>query len=94
MALAYGLPVKTQNDESVQFAVQAFEAMAGAAAPGKYLVNIFAPLRHVPDWMPGTGFKGHARILREQLLKLREEPYQAVLKTMVGLNFCISMFEC
>jgi hypothetical protein len=84
MAMAYGLPVETQNDGLVQFAVEVFEAMAGAAALGKYLVNTFAPLEHVPGWMPGSGFKHDARNLREQFLKLREEPYKTALKAMVS----------
>lgn len=82
--MAYGLPVKSQHDPLVQFAEQAFTAMAGAAAPGKYLVNIISPLQHVPDWMPGAGFKDVAREIRRQLLTLLEEPYRATLKTMVG----------
>lgn len=83
-SITYGLPVQRQHDSLVQLAGQVFADMTASGAPGKYLVNIISSLRHLPEWMPGAGFKQAARELRLQMRQLMEEPYQATLKTLVG----------
>jgi len=42
MSITYGLPVQRQHDPLVHFAEEGFTNFMGAAAPGKYFVNIFA----------------------------------------------------
>lgn len=85
--MTYGLPVQRINDPLVEFAESVFAAITSAGAPGKYLVNLVPPLKYVPEWMPGAGFKKYARVVREQVYKLMEEPYQATLKNMVWLQY-------
>ncbi|KAF5348522.1 hypothetical protein D9756_009684 [Leucocoprinus leucothites] len=82
VSMTYGLPVQRQNDPLVHFAAEEFIALAGAAAPGKYLVNVFAPLKYIPGWMPGAGFQRRAKEISKRLDRLLEEPYQATIKQM------------
>ncbi|KAF5348525.1 hypothetical protein D9756_009681 [Leucocoprinus leucothites] len=84
MSMTYGLPVQRQNDPLVRFVEDAFTNLAGAVAPGKYFVNVLAPLKYVPRWMPGAGFKRKGKEMRKHLDRLLEEPYQATLRQMEG----------
>ncbi|KAF9449666.1 cytochrome P450 [Macrolepiota fuliginosa MF-IS2] len=76
-SLTYGLPTRRHKDPLVFLAEDVFATMAAAGSPGKYLVNLITPLKHVPEWMPGANFKRVARKLHDEALKLMEEPFQA-----------------
>lgn len=65
-----------------------FATLMGAAAPGKYFVNILPVLKHIPDWMPGATFKQAAREIRQKTSNIIEFPYQEALKLMVRLTSC------
>lgn len=67
-----------------QFAEKAFVDLAAASAPGKYFVNAIPQLRYLPDWFPGATFKKDARMVMQQIGKLRKESYQATLNAMVS----------
>ncbi|KZT66957.1 cytochrome P450 [Daedalea quercina L-15889] len=55
------------------------EEFSHVTAPGNaYLVDLLPFLRHVPDWVPGTGFKALAKRARANLLRSRDEPYDMV----------------
>lgn len=82
-SITYGLPIQRSHDPLVHFAEDTFTKVASAGAPGKYMVNLVPPLKYVPEWMPGAGFKKIARGIREQVYKLVEEPYQATLENAV-----------
>lgn len=49
-----------------------------------------AIVRHWPKWLPGSDFRHQAAVTRQQLGRLREEPYKGVLSNMVhslGISF-------
>ncbi|KXN85010.1 hypothetical protein AN958_11855 [Leucoagaricus sp. SymC.cos] len=79
------------------FAEEGFTNLTGAAGLGKYLVNILAPLKSVPGWLPGAGFKQDAKKMRKQLEMLMEEPYQETVKNMeagtVPRSFVVDSLE-
>lgn len=83
MAIVYGLPIQRINDPLVDMVEEYFTAMMGAAAPGKYFVNIIPALKHVLDWMPGTTFKKAAEQIWQQMFNIIELPYQGALKLTV-----------
>lgn len=82
LSMTYGLPVKRTQDPLVKLSDDAFHAAMLASTPGKYLVNVFPFLKHLPNWLPGTQFKQDARQARKHLLRTLEEPFQAVQKNM------------
>ena len=45
-------------------------------------LTLFAKVRHVPDWMPGTGFKATARKMRQRLDLVADLPYAFVKHQM------------
>ena len=74
--------------------------VAEAGEPGTFLVDIFPirklsnvyfssahsfPVRHVPEWVPGAGFKKKARIWREQVVELAETPFGNIKQAMVSI---------
>ncbi|KAF5360644.1 hypothetical protein D9756_005134 [Leucocoprinus leucothites] len=82
VSVTYGLPVQRKRDPFVHFSETTFAVSSATAAPGKFLVNIVPSLKHVPEWMPGAGFKQVAKEVRANLLKLIEEPFEASVKMM------------
>jgi hypothetical protein len=81
--MTYGIPVQRRNDPLVRSAESVFAALGGAAAPGKYFVNIMPQLKYVPEWMPGAGFKRYAKEVRRCAVRLMNEPFQVSRKESV-----------
>jgi hypothetical protein len=57
MRTSYGIDDMNQNELFIHNAESIVSAFGDSIAPGKYLVNTFPLLRHVPDWVPGAGFQ-------------------------------------
>ncbi|RXW14495.1 hypothetical protein EST38_g11359 [Candolleomyces aberdarensis] len=57
MRVAYGFDDIRRNEELIHNAEALIVGFADAVVPGRYLVNIFPSLKHVPSWFPGAGFK-------------------------------------
>ncbi|KAJ2927004.1 hypothetical protein H1R20_g10104, partial [Candolleomyces eurysporus] len=57
MRVAYGFDDIRRNEGLIHNAEALITGFSDALVPGRYLVNIFPSLRHVPSWFPGTGFK-------------------------------------
>ncbi|KAJ3567140.1 hypothetical protein NP233_g6558 [Leucocoprinus birnbaumii] len=77
-----GYPIQRQNDPLVNLAEETFGVMSIIASPGKYFVNIVPALQHIPDWMPGAGFKEVAKEVRRNVDKLIAEPFEATMQMM------------
>ncbi|KAL1663539.1 cytochrome P450, partial [Schizophyllum commune] len=84
MDITYGIDALPENDPYTQVADRAFNAGAIAAVPNSYLVNIFPILLHLPEWMPGTGFRKHARKWRPVTEKMVEAPFEETMRRMVS----------
>ena len=62
--------------------------MIGEQAFDRYVIPIVFSrdciVRHVPDWMPGTGFKKTAKRWKRTLTELAEKPHAFVKKQMAA----------
>ena len=56
LSTAYGIAVKESDDPYVSTAEIALNGLAEAGIPGRFWVDFFLLLKHVPSWMPGAGF--------------------------------------
>ncbi|KAF5348574.1 hypothetical protein D9756_009655 [Leucocoprinus leucothites] len=92
-SLTYGLPTQRKNDPLVRFAEQGWLVINRSGAPGRYLVNILAPLKYAPGWMPGAGFKKEAKEMRKKLDRLIDEPYEATVNAMVRYTNSAPLLE-
>ncbi|CAL1703516.1 unnamed protein product [Somion occarium] len=57
MKMMYGIEVQDSRHEEVVTAEQAMSKFAEAGQPGRWLVDMFSPLKYVPEWFPGAQFK-------------------------------------
>jgi len=83
LQITHGHEVNDSNDPLVQLAELVNAQFSVTATPGKFLVDSFPFLRHVPDWLPGTGFKAFAKEARRTVERLLEEPYQEVKEQLM-----------
>ena len=42
------------------------DILADVSIPGKYLVEAFPAMEHLPSWLPGTGFKRLAETVKSE----------------------------
>lgn len=63
MEISYGASDPEYNKILVQNAEVIVKGLTDGVVPGRYLVNIFPFLRHVPSWFPGARWKRHLQFL-------------------------------
>ncbi|KAI9465876.1 cytochrome P450 [Lactarius psammicola] len=78
MKRVYGHTVVDNNDPYVRLVEEASRSTSEAAVPGAFLVDLFPSLKHVPEWMPGAGFKKKAKEWRKLSEAMINVPYNMV----------------
>ncbi|RBR11122.1 hypothetical protein FVER53590_13148 [Fusarium verticillioides] len=73
-----------KNDHIVTMANLVMGEFSEATTPGAWMVDFIPWLRHIPEWMPGAGFKKTAKLFRHHLLKNVQDPYQYVRDQMTN----------
>ncbi|KAJ2912894.1 hypothetical protein MD484_g7523, partial [Candolleomyces efflorescens] len=76
MRAAYGFDDIRQNESLIHIAEDLVFEMAESAVPGRFLVNYFTPLRYVPSWFPGAGFKKHFMKVAQMSFKALYPPFE------------------
>ena len=84
--IAYGLELQPDDDPYVRIVEEAVKSVTAAAIPGAFLVDsTFNPiLKHMPEWMPGVGFKRKAREWKKLSLAMLERPYKDAKSRIVS----------
>ncbi|KAK5126948.1 hypothetical protein LTR85_008306 [Meristemomyces frigidus] len=81
--IVYGYTIEPHSqDPLVDVVDQALEQFSAATVPGKWPVDILPFLEHMPEWMPGAGFKRTARAWRRTLTDVVDIPYAFVKSQM------------
>ncbi|KAJ7054503.1 cytochrome P450 [Mycena amicta] len=84
LVLAYGYPSNLGDPLGlIKIAEDAMEGFSAASEPGRWWVDSFPALKHVPRWFPGASFHQAAQRMRADLNKLFDIPYQFV-KSSIG----------
>lgn len=78
MKRVYGHTVVDNNDPYVRLVDEASRSTSEAAVPGAFLVDLFPSLKHVPEWMPGAGFKKKAKEWRKLSEAMINVPFNMV----------------
>ncbi|KAF5310685.1 hypothetical protein D9619_008116 [Psilocybe cf. subviscida] len=60
LSIAYGIEVLAENDPHVQMSEAGLIAIVKAANWGSHSVDFIPWLKHLPEWLPGMGFKKEA----------------------------------
>ncbi|KAH8682197.1 cytochrome P450 [Xylariales sp. PMI_506] len=71
-------PAPHNADPLVDLANQVMEEFGEATVAGAWAVDLLPWLRHLPDWLPGTGFKGIARKWATNFRLLADAPLDFV----------------
>ncbi|GJE91204.1 cytochrome P450 [Phanerochaete sordida] len=74
--LVYGLEVTGKDDPLVSLAEDFSRLTADSTTPGRWLVDSFPILRHIPTWFPGAGFKRWAMRAKARMDEFAYLPYQ------------------
>ncbi|KAH7931093.1 cytochrome P450 [Leucogyrophana mollusca] len=84
MKISYGHDVSDQGDIYVTLADEALQGLGKAGIFGSFLVDYLPCLKHIPDWVPGAGFKRQARAWRTVTRAMIERPFQMVKDRMAN----------
>ncbi|KAG6917174.1 hypothetical protein DXG01_003610 [Tephrocybe rancida] len=82
MEIVYGHEVISIDHTFLQVASKGGRTIAAAGTVGAHIVDLIPPLRFIPDWFPGAGFKRLPPGTREDLLAMRDVPFNFVKDKM------------
>ncbi|KAF8600720.1 cytochrome P450 [Ceratobasidium sp. AG-I] len=80
--IAYGYRVDSYQDPFVQTAEGVMSAFSDALAPGRWPVEMFPPLRYLPDWFPFIKFKKQVAEWKKIDRAHRDRPFAYVEEQM------------
>ncbi|KAH9937821.1 CyP450 monooxygenase [Epithele typhae] len=76
MELSYGIKVTTHDDDYLKLVQEGNDIFMKAFVPGKYLVETFPVLKHIPAWFPGAKFRREADEWRATYRAFAQMPLQ------------------
>ncbi|KAF5365441.1 hypothetical protein D9758_010873 [Tetrapyrgos nigripes] len=91
LSMAYGIEVQPENDPFIEIAEGAMQAAANAINSGSYLVDQLPVLKHIPDWVPGAGFKRQAKEWHKDCSAMATVPLKFVKEAMAKGEFIPSV---
>ena len=89
--ISYGFEDPEYNKGLVKQAETLASGFSESIMPGRFLVNVFPLLRHVPSWLPGAGFRSHIEslaVLSDDTLKVYDEVKDSLVSEFTFLCKC------
>jgi len=75
LKVTYGYSILPEEiDPLVTLSESALDWFVYSTAPGKWLVDLLPFMRHIPEWLPGGGFKKTAREVEKHVQEIIEKP--------------------
>src|SRR6202012_1929212 len=87
IAMTYGIPVLPENDPYILSIEEGVRTSSDLFSEGKFLVDVFPWLRHIPGWFPGAGFQARAAEMRKISHEVRNGPFLATQTMIVSHLF-------
>lgn len=84
--MAYGIKIQDHNDPYVQQIEEVLHAVGDASIPGRYLVEMFPIMKHIPSWFPGAGWKRKAAYYKQINDRVSREPFETVKDNLVNVS--------
>ncbi|KAK7437617.1 hypothetical protein VKT23_018516 [Stygiomarasmius scandens] len=84
LEIAYGYPVKRNNDPFVTLAETTMDQFSISTTYGTFMVDIIPAMRYIPEWFPGGGFKKIAREWGSNFHSAVEKPFTYVKEEMTA----------
>ena len=85
LSLAYGIRVLSKNDPFITLSERVAESLQSLSNPRTFLVDSISLFRYIPEYLPGA--KWMARERRLLATRLRDAPFAAAQKDIVGVSF-------
>ncbi|KAF7346446.1 Cytochrome P450 [Mycena sanguinolenta] len=83
MAMVYGYDIKSLHDDPiVHLQQESIKRLSESAIPGRFMVNVFPFLRHVPAWFPGAGFHQFFKDTVKLVGQMKQAPFDFVKQNM------------
>ncbi|EPS94406.1 hypothetical protein FOMPIDRAFT_62440 [Fomitopsis schrenkii] len=82
----YGHRITSLDDPCMMLMDSAAEATTATGTTGGTLADMLPPLKHIPAWMPGAGFKRAALKTRELVWQAHHLPYRMTREAMASGN--------
>ncbi|CAA7257444.1 unnamed protein product [Cyclocybe aegerita] len=82
MKVAFGYTISSLEDPFIKVAEETSKISGWAMAPGRWLVDYYPILQHVPSFVPGAQWKRQGLAWRERLTYLSEVPHNWVKEEM------------
>ncbi|KAI0045442.1 cytochrome P450 [Auriscalpium vulgare] len=82
LQVTYGYKPKEDQDDLVDLVELALRQFTEVTEPNAFLVDLIPPLRYVPSWFPGAGWKKKAEYYHATLRKMADVPLQFVRNQM------------
>ncbi|KAJ3506940.1 hypothetical protein NLJ89_g6580 [Agrocybe chaxingu] len=86
MKVAFGYSIASPEDLFIKVAEETSKISGWAMAPGRWLVDYYPIMRHIPSFIPGTQWKRQGLAWRERLNYLSEVPHNWVKQQMKKNN--------
>ena len=83
LKVIYGIDIKDENDMYLQISEEAVAGAAVGLVPGKFLVDFFPFLRHVPTWFPGAASQRLWVKWMAAVRRLEDVPFEHTKEKMV-----------
>ncbi|KAF9055302.1 cytochrome P450 [Hymenopellis radicata] len=91
LSVAYGLEIQPKDDPLIKLSDDAVTPASDAGRPGAYLVDVIEPLKYIPEWFPGAGFKRKARLWRQLAHDMWNVPWD-MTKQQIALGIAAPSF--
>ncbi|EIW75777.1 cytochrome P450 [Coniophora puteana RWD-64-598 SS2] len=84
LSVVYGYQVKSNDDQFLGLAEDCVNILSNkiASGGGIWPVDIFPSLQHLPNWMPGAGFKRSAVTWKKKMEEFVDQPYEYTQEEM------------
>ncbi|KAI0790962.1 cytochrome P450 [Abortiporus biennis] len=80
LKIVYGVDVDDMNHEYIRLSQGVLDCENEAHTPGKFLIDFFPILRHLPGWFPGVKFKAFVEQHRPTVMGMRFKPFEDIKK--------------
>jgi hypothetical protein len=89
LSVVYGYEVVSNEDEFMKLGEECVDLLANriSSGGGIWPVDVFPFLKHIPLWMPGSGFKKNAIIWKKKMEEFVDKPFEFVKNNVVSATF-------
>ena len=79
----YGIDVNSADNKYIRIAEEAMDCFNVVFQPGKYLVQTFPWMRHIPSWLPGAKFQREFNAWRPTVRSIHDVPWDVAMTARV-----------